>query len=134
MPLTVNFAPTADAGPDLVVDEGWGAALKGHGSDVNGDTLTYLWEQVGGEPSVSLAGTSLPTATFTAPAVDREAELTFRLTVNDGEFSASDEVVVRIRDTDSIAVSGVTKILGGGLPVGTLILLLGMAGLRRKRE
>ncbi|SKB98537.1 Por secretion system C-terminal sorting domain-containing protein [Soonwooa buanensis] len=40
-----NAAPTADAGADYVIPKGTAFALTGVGTDPDGDSLTYLWEQ-----------------------------------------------------------------------------------------
>jgi subtilisin-like proprotein convertase family protein len=43
-PLT-NSPPIVDAGLDYVIPKGTAFVLKGAGSDVNGDVLSYTWEQ-----------------------------------------------------------------------------------------
>lgn len=40
-----NGIPTADAGPDYTIPYGTAFVLTGTGTDPDGDTLTYLWEQ-----------------------------------------------------------------------------------------
>jgi VCBS repeat-containing protein len=80
-----NRAPEADAGPDLAVYAGDAVTLNGSNSfDPDaGDVLSYLWEQVEGDP-VDLAGSRSALASFTAPDVDPEGQaLGFRLTVTD---------------------------------------------------
>jgi hypothetical protein len=42
---TGNHAPTVDAGPDVTIPAGTPFRLTGMGSDSDGDTLTYTWEQ-----------------------------------------------------------------------------------------
>jgi hypothetical protein len=92
-----NQNPTASAGPDQVVRSGDLVTLSGSGSDPDGDTLSFSWTQVLG-PSVSLSGASSATATFTAPTVSSDMNLSFRLTVNDGRGgTASDDTVVTVR-------------------------------------
>lgn len=44
IPLT-NNPPTIDAGPDYTIPFGTAFVLKGIGSDSNGNTVTYCWEQ-----------------------------------------------------------------------------------------
>jgi subtilisin-like proprotein convertase family protein len=44
IPLT-NSPPAVDAGLDYTIPNGTAFILKGSGSDVNGDSLTYTWEQ-----------------------------------------------------------------------------------------
>ena len=80
-----NRAPEADAGPDRAVYEGDAVTLNGSNSfDPDaGDTLTYLWEQIEGDP-VDLTGSRSAVASFTAPDIDPDGQaLVFRLTVVD---------------------------------------------------
>ena len=71
--------------------------LGGSGSDPDGDTLSYAWEQTGGMPSVELRDANTATVSFTAPEVAADSELTFSLTVTDpGGLTGSDTVTVRI--------------------------------------
>ena len=97
---TVNEPPVADAGDDVTVNEGNLAELDGSGSsDPNGDELTYLWSQVGGPPAVLTDSTAVAPV-FTAPQVDADSEMTFKLVVNDGEAnSESSKVSVTVVDT-----------------------------------
>ena len=46
-----NTAPNANAGIDYTIPKGTAFILKGTGSDTNGDTLTYCWEQTNNETS-----------------------------------------------------------------------------------
>ncbi len=76
--VTTNNNPVVDAGPNRIIPKSTPFALTAVGSDVNGDTLTYTWEQMdfGNAPSppVSTAavgplfrsykGTTSPTRVF----------------------------------------------------------------------
>ena len=98
-----NAPPTADAGGDIAVNEGAVAALDGSGADPEDGALTFSWTQTGGAPQVALAGADTARATFTAPELEANAVLTFRLTVTDpdGAF-ASDAAAVTVRaDNDA---------------------------------
>ncbi len=55
-----NAAPTSNAGADFTIPKGTAFILKGTGTDANGDTLTYCWEQTNIE-----ASTQPPTQTAT---------------------------------------------------------------------
>ena len=90
-----NTAPVADAGPDQTVDsEQAGVSLDGSGStDPDGDPITYSWTQTSG-PAVSLSGADTATPSFDAPV--GPATLEFELTVDDGEASDTDTVVVNV--------------------------------------
>ncbi|NHN27355.1 T9SS type A sorting domain-containing protein [Flavobacterium jejuense] len=46
-----NSAPLVNAGPDYVIPRGTAFILKGGATDVNGDALTYCWEQTDSEIS-----------------------------------------------------------------------------------
>ncbi len=92
-----NRAPTANAGTAQTVDEFSTVTLSGSGSDVDGDTLTYAWDQTAGT-SVTINSASMATATFDAPdvtAVNTPDVLTLRLTVSDGSLSTTSTVDTR---------------------------------------
>jgi hypothetical protein len=70
--------PVADAGPPQIGVPAGLITLNGSGSyDPLGETLTYLWTQIGG-PQVTLTNANTPVATFTAAAGQ---SYSFRLTV-----------------------------------------------------
>ena len=75
--------------------------LIGTGSDPDtGDSLSYAWTQTGGTPTVTLADSPTPTATFTAPdGLTDDTRLTFTLTVTDSQSppaTATDTVSITI--------------------------------------
>jgi len=83
----VNHAPTADAGMNQQPNEGDLVSLHGTGSDVDGEALTFQWNQTDGPP-VTLTPASGQDASFIAPDVgsgdpDAFVELKFTLTVMD---------------------------------------------------
>jgi len=92
-----NNPPNADAGANQSVNEGTTVNLNGTGSsDPDLDTLTFAWTQIGG-PTVTLAGAATATPSFTAPQVTVNTDLTFRLTVDDGNGGTdTDDVVVSV--------------------------------------
>jgi hypothetical protein len=51
LPLT-NTAPTVDAGEDYIIPKSTAFALRGSASDLEGDSLTYCWEQM--DPQISI--------------------------------------------------------------------------------
>ncbi|MGV3720898.1 MAG: carboxypeptidase regulatory-like domain-containing protein [Actinomycetota bacterium] len=73
------------ANDDQFVSEGEDVLLDASGTtDPDGDILTYSWEQVGGESTVTLDNPNSATPTFTAPLVDNFDVLDFEVTVSDG--------------------------------------------------
>ena len=92
----LNQLPVADAGPDQIVPVGAEVVLDGSDSfDPDGDSLTYSWEQMSG-PAVVLTNPNQAAATFTAPAVQADTTLVFRLTVNDGKAPSQDQVSILV--------------------------------------
>jgi hypothetical protein len=99
----VNRQPTANAGLDGAVNERGTATLSGTASDMDGDSLTYLWTQVSGTP-VALRDYDSATASFATPEVRVAETLTFRLTVSDGASSVSDTVDVVVNNVNRAPV------------------------------
>jgi extracellular elastinolytic metalloproteinase len=90
-----NQPPVANAGPDQNVTVNTLVTLNGNGSsdpDGGPSPLTYSWAQIGG-PSVSLSGASTVSPSFTPTVV---GTYVFRLTVNDGAATATDDVAVNV--------------------------------------
>ena len=93
-----NNPPTVDAGQDQTVDEGDAVTLSGTASDPEGDHLTYLWSH-DSALSITVSNTTSQLTTFTAPAVDSDATVTFVLSVSDGtNTDVTDQVTITIQD------------------------------------
>ncbi len=97
--LAVIPDQTVDAGPDQTVMEGQTVALNGTAADINGDPLTYSWIH-DSALAIQFANATSPSTTFTAPAVYADTAVTFTLTVNDGNSTASDQMTVTIAHND----------------------------------
>jgi hypothetical protein len=91
--------PTANAGPDVVVQEGNVTALNGTRSRPDPDELAFSWRQLSGPP-VTLSNPTDPRPTFSVPAVGSPGvEMVFELVVTDSNgLQGSDEVVYTIED------------------------------------
>ena len=113
----VNVQPTANAGDDQTgafsVEEGKTVVLDGSASsDPDDGIASYLWEQTGTGPVVTLSDPSAVQPTFVTPLIDSgETTLTFRLTVTDvGGLQSNDEVLVTFYD------NGITSFPDGVIP------------------
>ena len=94
-----NKAPTSNAGADRSVVEGTtGVTLDGSGSsDSDGTIEKYAWTLTTSNDDVTLTGADTATASFTAPDVDADTVLVFRLTVTDNDgATATDEVAITV--------------------------------------
>jgi len=88
-----NQPPVADAGADQTVPEESTTTLDATGSsDPDEDSLAYTWTQTSG-PDVTLSDANTATPSFTTPAVDQATDLTFEVTVNDGQGGTDTETV-----------------------------------------
>ncbi|MCB0633671.1 MAG: M12 family metallo-peptidase [Saprospiraceae bacterium] len=118
--LTDNLPPQVEAGPDLYIPIGTPFLLKGEGTDPDGDSLLYLWEQMDAlteADSLNLYGPifrSRPPTTSPERAVganetawealpDHRREARFRLTAKDLHLglgsSVYDEMTVHFIDS-----------------------------------
>lgn len=93
--VTPNQVPTANAGSDQTVYQGKSITLNGSlSSDPNNDPLSYHWTAPSG---ISLINTSSANPGFISPFVSSNTDLSFKLTVNDGQVdSQEDEVIIRV--------------------------------------
>ena len=124
--VRISLAPLADAGNDQTFNEGELITLDG--SDSKGDpsrSLNYYWQQIAGNPIVSLDLVDPKRPTFTAPNVSRAGTtLTFQLIVNDGyNDSPADTVDITIKDVNHppVAEAGTDQIV----QEGSLVILNG---------
>jgi YVTN family beta-propeller protein len=92
------YMPIANSGLDQLVESNDLVHLDGsNSSDLNNSPLTYFWNQTSG-PEVTLSDLTSPNPTFTAPQVNEQTDLTFKLTVSneDGTTSEPDEVKITV--------------------------------------
>ena len=91
---TQNQPPTANAGRDRTFAPGSTVTLSGSGTDPDGDTLEYTWEQTSGTPTVAIDDLKSARTTFTAPA--DPTELVFTFTVDDSTDTDTDTITITI--------------------------------------
>ncbi|MCR4392522.1 MAG: VWA domain-containing protein [Candidatus Acetothermia bacterium] len=123
----VNHPPAADAGPDLVVDEGGRIQILASACDPDGDALTYLWTVSCGRGSFDNPRALQPTyiAPFTSRCEGETVELT--LTVRDAcGAEAKDTVRVHVRNVNRAPWADAGPDLQ--VPEGGQIMILGKAG------
>jgi hypothetical protein len=99
--------PTANAGPDQVVDEETLVTLNGSAS---ADVSFVVWAQISGGTAVTLINANTLTPSFMAPSISHAGplsmQLTFLLTVaNDHGVIRSDSVVVTVNDVNKPPVA-----------------------------
>ncbi|HHQ4447825.1 TPA: reprolysin-like metallopeptidase [Aeromonas hydrophila] len=127
----VNNAPQAAAGASRIIPANTPFVLKGAGADLDGDPLTYTWEQIdlgteSSSPATMVDDGSRPLFRFVSPTSSPERilpslpsllsgtlakgeawpttnrDLNFRLTVRDGKGGvASDDMKVQVVNTGS---------------------------------
>ncbi len=124
----VNTPPSANAGGDVTVFSSEMVNLSGSGSDPDGDTLSFSWSQLSG-PAVDLADPGNGNASFTAPVVETETTLAFRLEVTDGNGGvATDDVIVTVKPKISSGSAfyfpQIASGSGGGLTISTRFIFL----------
>ncbi|HJT49891.1 MAG TPA: hypothetical protein VJ729_17050, partial [Nitrososphaeraceae archaeon] len=82
----------------LVVNSATDVTLNGGSShDPDGDRIGFKWQQISG-PLITLNGDNTSQATFTAPSVQNNTTMLFRLTVTD-QYGLSDSKTVQIMVT-----------------------------------
>ncbi|MBI2060225.1 MAG: PQQ-binding-like beta-propeller repeat protein [Nitrospirae bacterium] len=102
----LNNRPVASVGEGYTVFEGMSVTLDGSKSfDPDGKTITYSWSQTAG-PAAVLSSPTAKSATFTAPDIEGQPVLAFRLTVSDGALtSLPADVQVIVKDTGSLILA-----------------------------
>lgn len=95
--LPVNTAPVAVATASPVTSTSAYFLLNGSQSnDPENDALTYQWVQIAGPDAVVVDDLSSVSPTLYAPTGSAGSGLIFELTVSDGEFSSTAEVIVDV--------------------------------------
>jgi hypothetical protein len=123
--ITVLGPPTVSAGPNRTVTMPAAATLDGTVNGGGGPAQT-TWSVVSGPGTVTFTNASLvdTTARFSAPG-----SYTLRLTANNGSFSASDDMVVTVRQLPSVSAGpNLTIALAGSASLDGTLLNAGSPG------
>jgi subtilisin family serine protease len=91
-----NTAPQITLGSTQVVNSGATVFISAVATDAEFNPLTVQWLQTSG-PSAALSGAQTLSASFVAPNVSVQTQLTFRLTVSDGLAQSQAETSVTVR-------------------------------------
>ncbi|RKH62369.1 myxosortase-dependent M36 family metallopeptidase [Corallococcus llansteffanensis] len=103
----VNRAPVVVATAPETVNEGDATpvVLNASGStDADGETLTFTWAQTAGTPTVTLTNANTAQASFVAPQVTEDTQLTFTVTVTDGLAKSTKSVAVTVKNVNGAPV------------------------------
>ncbi|MDC0710716.1 PKD domain-containing protein [Stigmatella sp. ncwal1] len=121
----VNQPPVAHAGEDASVFELSSLELDGTlSSDPDGDALTYLWTQID-HSSFDLIGATTAKPVLHAPSASYDQHIVYTLTVSDGEFTASDQVTVVVRNHPGSPIAIIAAPEQGEVSTGQLVTLDG---------
>lgn len=71
--------------------------------EVDENNFTYLWQQESGQ-TVTLEDNTQPTLSFISPSVQQDEELTFSLTVSDGDKSSTETTIVTVYQVNKAPV------------------------------
>ena len=101
MVVTVNQAPTVNAGPDQTITLPASANLSGSVTDDGlPAAFTVSWSKVSGPGTVTFGN---PSAVTTTASFSAAGSYTLRLTANDGVASAFDDIVVTVNSSGGSA-------------------------------
>ncbi len=110
-PPAQNLPPRVNAGPDQTIQQPASVAafttVSGSATDDKlpvDSSLTYQWSKVSGPGTATFATPSNPTSKVTFASTTSQNDVyTLRLTVSDGQLSASDDVVITVQAAAQVA-------------------------------
>lgn len=94
---TENHAPEVSLTPNLSMNAGMTTSITAVGSDVDGDSLTYLWSVPTG---LTVSGENTETLTISGPNVSEVTQYTLSVTVSDGVLDASESMLLTVNPVD----------------------------------
>ena len=116
--ISINNSPTAAISSDLILaNEFASVKLDGSASVDSGSEgiVSYTWIQTSGSPTASLDNETDAIASFSAPEIFADTNLTFQLTVSDADgTSSSATTVVQINNGPTVSASLSTERLTEG--------------------
>ncbi|WP_448569795.1 PKD domain-containing protein [Thalassotalea ganghwensis] len=107
--------PIANAGQDITIEEGKTVSLNGNGStDSKGEIIEYLWST--DDSSIVINNNGSSNATFIAPDVTQNTDISINLTVKDNEgFKSQDIVKVTVTNGSTTESSSSDSSSGGSI-------------------
>ncbi len=97
----INEPPVADLGPDRTVFSGERVLMGGCTTDPDGDTLSYEWTRIDSLKNrypVDLYASNICTRSFTAPCVNFEITMAFKIAIEDGHhLPVTDEIFITVQ-------------------------------------
>ena len=114
-----NRAPAVNAGPDQTLETGRSAQLNGSATDDGrpvGAALTFAWDRISGPGALTFSN---PASAATSAFFETAGTHVLKLTVSDGELSASDEISITVALTNQAPVvdAGFDQAIAHGQPV-----------------
>jgi len=105
-------------------DENSTVTLTSQGSDSDGDTLIYTWEQISGV-AITFNDTTASGVSITLPSVNQDEVIELQFTVSDGSSSISTTTTLSITDiVEVITIIPPKKNSGGGSMVWLIVIVL----------
>ncbi|MDH5462703.1 MAG: Ig-like domain-containing protein [Nitrosopumilus sp.] len=113
-----NSAPTANAGPDMTVDENTIVDLTCVGTDPDTHILNYEWTSESSK--VMILSSEGSKVSIKSPSVVSDETFTMTCTVSDGELASADSMNLKVRNTlslDIIADAGMDRIVNENVKI-----------------